>query len=99
MSGFLTFNIDDGYLEGIVRGYRAKILTANDYANLTQCDVLDDVKLHLASTDYGTFLQNEPSPLVTSTLMKKCTEKMVKEFRFIQSQAVGPMTKFLDYIT
>ena len=37
----LTFNINDGYLEAIVRGFRSGILTTNDYHNLTQCDTLE----------------------------------------------------------
>ena len=32
-----------------------------------------DMKMHLASTDYGNFLQNEPSPISSSTLQDKCT--------------------------
>ena len=27
-------NIDDGYLEGLLRGYRSGVLTSADYANL-----------------------------------------------------------------
>ena len=34
---------------------------------------LADMKMHLASTDYGNFLQNEPSPISTTTLAEKCT--------------------------
>ena len=40
-------NIGDGYVEALVRGYRAGLLTAADYNNLSQCENLDDVKLHL----------------------------------------------------
>lgn len=40
-------NIQDGYVEALVRGYRSGLLTAADYNNLSQCDNLDDVKLHL----------------------------------------------------
>ena len=58
----MTFNIKDGYLEGILRGYRSGLLTAADYNNLSQCETLDDVKLHLTGTDYGSFLQNGRSP-------------------------------------
>jgi len=36
----LTFNINDGYLEALVRGFRSGILSRNDYTNLTQCDTL-----------------------------------------------------------
>ena len=60
MYGFeaLTFNINDGYLEAIVRGYRGGLLTTADYNNLCQCESLDDIKLNLTGTDYGQFLQN-----------------------------------------
>eukprot|EP01104_Vermistella_antarctica_P020818 TRINITY_DN9082_c0_g1_i1.p1 TRINITY_DN9082_c0_g1~~TRINITY_DN9082_c0_g1_i1.p1 ORF type:complete len:353 (+),score=121.12 TRINITY_DN9082_c0_g1_i1:255-1313(+) len=95
----LTFNIADGYLEAILRGFRGGILTTNDYTNLTQCDVLDDMKLHLQSTQYGDFLQNEPSPLHTTTIAAKCTEKLVEDYIHIRYQAVEPLGKFLDYIT
>jgi len=95
----LTFNINDGYLEGLVRGYRSGILTSSDYANLVQCDTLDDMKLHLASTDYGDFLANEPSPLHTTTIAEKCTLRMVKEFNHLRANATEPLATFLDYIT
>lgn len=37
----LSFNKDHGYLEGLVRGMKAGILTDTDYHNLAQCDTLD----------------------------------------------------------
>jgi V-type H+-transporting ATPase subunit d len=92
-------NIDDGYLEGLLRGYRAGILTDSDYVNLRQCESIDDMKMHLASTDYGNFLQNEPSPISSSTLQDKCTERLVEEFNFLRSQAVEPLATFMEYIT
>ncbi len=39
----MTFNIDDGYPEAIVRGYRSGILSTADYANLTQCETLEGI--------------------------------------------------------
>lgn len=54
----MTFNIKDGYLEAIVRGYKSGLLSAADYNNLCQCESLDDIKLNLTGTDYGGFLQN-----------------------------------------
>mmetsp|Transcript_37666 Transcript_37666/g.82903 ORF Transcript_37666/g.82903 Transcript_37666/m.82903 type:complete len:366 (-) Transcript_37666:70-1167(-) len=95
----LFFNIDDGYLEGLLRGYRAGILTDADYVNLRQCESIDDMKMHLAGTDYGNFLQNEPSPISSGTLQEKLTEKLVDEFNFLRSQAVEPLATFMDYIT
>lgn len=37
----MTANVDGGYLEALLRGYRAGILTSTDYANLTQCESID----------------------------------------------------------
>lgn len=95
----LTFNIEDGYLDALLRGYRSGILTTADYANLIQCDLLDDMRLHLSQTDYGDFLANEPAPIHTTTIAEKCTEKMVNEFNHLRNQAVEPLATFLDYIT
>ena len=46
MKGHL-FNIDNGYLEGLCRGFKNGILRQADYLNLVQCETLDDLKLHL----------------------------------------------------
>lgn len=35
------FNVDHGYLEGLVRGFRSGILTRVDYLNLVQCETVD----------------------------------------------------------
>ena len=40
-SNSMTFNIDQGYLEGLIRGFKGGILKRNDYLNLTQCETLD----------------------------------------------------------
>jgi V-type H+-transporting ATPase subunit d len=36
-----VFNVDSGYLEGLVRGFKSGILTHTDYMNLTQCESLE----------------------------------------------------------
>ncbi|KAI8922605.1 V0 complex, c/d subunit of ATPase [Entophlyctis helioformis] len=95
----LFFNIEDGFLEGIVRGYKGGILTTTNYVNLSQCETLDDLKLQLSATDYGNFLQNEPSPLATTTIAEKAREKLVAEFNYIRTNANRPLATFLDYIT
>ena len=60
MYGFeaMTFNIHGGYFEAIVRGHRFGLLTPAHYNNLCQCETLDDIKMHLSSTEYGPYLQN-----------------------------------------
>ena len=55
----LGFNLHSGWLEGVVRGYKAGLLTQNHYANLTQCETLDgplclSVQLHSHAHDVHT---------------------------------------------
>lgn len=97
-SGFM-FNIDGGYLEGLCRGFKCGILKQSDYLNLVQCETLEDLKLHLQGTDYGTFLANEPSPLSVSVIDDKLREKLVIEFQHLRNHAVEPLSNFLDFIT
>lgn len=35
------FNIDNGYLEGLCRGFKCGILKQADYLNLVQCETLE----------------------------------------------------------
>ncbi|EGN92147.1 hypothetical protein SERLA73DRAFT_191592 [Serpula lacrymans var. lacrymans S7.3] len=95
----LFFNVNSGFLEGIVRGYKAGILSQSQYASLTQCDTLEDFRTQLSATDYGNFLANEPSPLSTATIADKATQILVDQFNYIRTNAVEPLSKFLDYIT
>lgn len=60
---------------------------------------LIDLKLHLAGTDYGSFLANEPSPLSVSTIDDKLREKLVIEFQHMRNHSVEPLSQFLDFIT
>ena len=61
--------------------------------------VLADLKLQLASTDYGNFLANEPPPLQTSTIAEKATQRLVDDFNYIRSNSGGELAKFLEYMT
>jgi len=94
-----TYNINDGYLEAIVRGYRLGILKTSNYVNLCQCEDLESVRLELQqNTDYGEFLANEPAPLHPTVISEKATAKLVAEFNHVRNQAVEPLSSFLDYI-
>lgn len=55
--------------------------------------------MQLSATDYGNFLANEPSPISTSTIADKATQLLVDHFHFLRSNAVEPLSTFLDYIT
>ena len=39
----LTFNLNNGYLEGLVRGFKGGILKQTDYLNLVQCETLEGI--------------------------------------------------------
>ncbi|KAG0661441.1 H(+)-transporting V0 sector ATPase subunit d [Maudiozyma exigua] len=94
------FNIDNGYIEGVICGYRNGFLTSNQYLNLTQCDTLEDLKLQLSSTDYGNFLSSVPTEgLTTSIIQEHCSDKLFNEFNYIRNQLSGKSVKFMDYIT
>lgn len=41
------FNVDHGYLEGLVRGCKASLLTQQDYINLVQCETLEGMCFRL----------------------------------------------------
>ncbi|KFO98025.1 V-type proton ATPase subunit d 2 [Calypte anna] len=93
------FNVDHGYLEGLVRGFKAGILTSADYTNLAQCETLEDLKLHLQTTDYGNFLANETDPLTISTIDDKLKTKLLTEFHYFRNHAFEPLATFLNFIT
>ncbi|KAI7862518.1 ATP synthase subunit [Spinellus fusiger] len=99
MTSALYYNETNGYVDGILRGYRSGIISRTQYSNLTQSETLEDLRLQLGATDYGTLLQNEPSPIPTSTISDKLRQRLVEEFEYIRSNAVQPLSKFLDYIT
>ncbi|RDW64919.1 vacuolar ATP synthase subunit d 1 [Coleophoma crateriformis] len=94
----LFFNVNNGYIEGIVRGYRNGLLTGQNYSNLTQCETIDDLKLQLGPA-YGDFLASLPPNPSTSTLAAKTTDKLIAEFRYLKANAVGSLAKFMDYLT
>jgi len=92
------FNVNHGFSESIVRGLRSGFLTPEDYRRISAADTLDDLRSALEETDYGTFLQDEPSPLYQSTISKKLYEKLADEFRYLKAQCVEPLATFMDFI-
>ena len=56
------------------------------------------MKLQL-SPAYGDFLASLPPNPSTSSLANKTTDKLVAEFRYLQGQATGTLSKFMEYLT
>jgi V-type H+-transporting ATPase subunit d len=55
----LLFNPQYGYLEGMVRGFKNGLLNQTEYQALTQCDSLEDLKIHLAVSGNLLILEGE----------------------------------------
>lgn len=92
------FNVNHGFTEALVRGLRSGFLGPEDYRRLATSETLEDLRSALEETDYGTFLQDEPSPIMVSTISKKCYDKLADEFLFLKAQTVEPATTIIDFI-
>jgi V-type H+-transporting ATPase subunit d len=66
--------------------------------NSSAADSISDLKLPLGPA-YGDFLASLPPNPSTSTLAAKTTDKLISEFRYVRSNAVGSLAKFMDYLT
>lgn len=58
-----------------------------------------DMKLHLQSTDYGKLLSSSEEDLTVSLVDSKLRANLVTEFSCLRSNALPPLSTFLDYIT
>jgi len=96
--GMADFNIYHGYTEALVRGMRCSFLSDADYHHLTQCENLDDVKLNLAESDYSAAMADTDT-LSPSQFQAIAVKKVVEEFKYLSSQAIEPLSTFLDFIT
>merc|ERR1712071_163776 len=94
-----TFNINNGYADALVRGFKNELLKRDDYSHLTQCDNLEDLKGHIQSAPgFANLLANEAQVDVT-TIETKLREKMVGEFHYMRAHTTGELATFLDFIT
>jgi len=98
LGGLMSFNIEYGFLEALIRGLRSGFLKPGDYKALAGCDNLDDVKMQLTDTDYASALTSVMK-LTPEIILTRCQNKWVSEFFFMHSQAVGALSTFLDFIT
>ena len=65
--GFTLWNIENGFIDGVLRGWRSTFLTDVEYSNLKEGgrrggkakEDFEDLRLTLQETDYGNFLASE----------------------------------------
>ena len=100
MLGFeaLTANMDDGFVEAILRSLRKGFLDDNTYSQLKVTSNIQEFKLVLEDTDYGTDIfanQDNDSEFEVTQLRKAMKEKLMEQIEFLSGQAVYPLSHFL----
>ncbi len=106
IGGITNFNMEYGFLEARVRGFRSGFLRAHEYKELMRCTTLDELKLSLTDTDYGQFVatiskvQGDGSnDDYARRLYQACYNKFLGEFEYMRLNATGLLQSFLDYLT
>jgi V-type H+-transporting ATPase subunit d len=102
MSNLAFFNVDDGFVEAVARGFRGRILTQSDYQTLCQAETLEDLRINLSTAefDYGPFIEDlQGDKLEPGALHKRLNECLITEFQYLRSQATGDLAKFFDFMT
>lgn len=98
VGSLLTFGVNNGYLEGILKGFKLGLITQQEYSNICQCENTKDLADQIRTTSYGDILENEAHPLDIKILREKCTERMVQEFEYLRANSYEPLRTFLEYI-
>ena len=91
-----SFGIDDAYVEAICRSLRKGFLKEENYIQLKSCSNLNEFKLVMEDTDYGSYIVNEASPIETAVLKKRCKEKLMAEIQYMIGQTTWPLTEFMQ---
>ena len=97
MSDLIFFNVDDGYSEALLRGFRKSILGEQQYTALRNTTNLKDFKSVLIDTDYSDYVKdyNETDTSALKMLLKK---KLADEIDQVQSVAGPDLDKFIEMI-
>ena len=97
MADLVFFNVDDGYTEALLRGFRKSILGEQQYTALRNTTNLKDFKSVLIDTDYSDYVKdyNETDTSALKMLLKK---KLADEIDQVQSVAGPELDKFIEMI-
>jgi len=97
MADLVFFNVDDGYTEALLRGFRKSILGEQQYTALRNTSNLKDFKSVLIDTDYSDYVKdyNETDTSALKMLLKK---KLADEIDQVQSVAGPDLDKFIEMI-
>ena len=97
MADLVFFNVNDGYSEALLRGFRKSILGEQQYTALRNTSNLKDFKSVLIDTDYSDYVKdyNETDTSALKMLLKK---KLADEIDQVQSVAGPELDKFIEMI-
>ena len=97
MADLVFFNVDDGYSEALLRGFRKSTLGEQQYTALRNTTNLKDFKSVLIDTDYSDYVKdyNETDTSALKMLLKK---KLADEIDQVQSVAGPELDKFIEMI-
>lgn len=93
----VTFNIQDGYAEALLRSFRKGILSDVNYISLRSCNSIKDVKAAFAGSDYEEFLKefNEEDTTSLKSILKR---KLSHEIEYMQLVSGPDLQKFIQII-
>ena len=97
MADLVFFNVDDGYSEALLRGFRKSILGEQQYTALRNSGSLKDFKSVLIDTDYSDYVK-EYTETDTSALKMLLKKKLADEIDQVQSVAGPDLDKFIEMI-
>ena len=97
MADLVFFNVDDGYSEALLRGFRKSILGEQQYTALRNTQNLKDFKSVLIDTDYSDYVKDY-TETDTSALKMLLKKKLADEIDQVQSVAGPDLDKFIEMI-
>ena len=97
MADLVFFNVDDGYSEALLRGFRKSILGEQQYTALRNTQNLKDFKSVLIDTDYINYVKDY-TETDTSALKMLLKKKLADEIDQVQSVAGPELDKFIEMI-
>ena len=97
MCDLILFNVDDGYSEALLRGFRKSILGEQQYTALRNAANLKDFKAVLIDTDYTDYVKDY-TETDTSALKMILKKKLADEIDQVQSVAGPELDNFLEMI-
>ena len=97
MADLVFFNVDDGYSEALLRGFRKSILGEQQYTALRNTTNLKDFKSVLIDTDYSDYVKDY-AETDTSALKMLLKKKLADEIDQVQSVAGPDLDKFIEMI-